>query len=103
MHAKDWEKLRKLLRVLAIFESQELGIGEQPHYCAQYAPTDPKHPWNEGSIFVCKRCNKVHGSNLPCHIAMDAQSMNYQNWSYICEITGKTKIPLFKLGDRKIM
>ena len=36
------------------------GIGEQPHYCAQYAPTDPKHSWNEGTIFVCKRCNKVH-------------------------------------------
>ena len=26
---------------------------------------------------------------------MDAQAMNYQNWSYICEITGKTKIPLY--------
>ena len=23
---------------------------------------------------------------------MDAQAMNYQNWTYICEITGKTKI-----------
>ena len=48
------------------------GIGEQPHYCAQYAPTDPKHPWNEGTMFICKRCNKVHGNDLPCHIAMDA-------------------------------
>ena len=71
------------------------GIGEQPHYCAQYAPTDPRHPWNEGSIFVCKRCNEVHGSDLPCHVAMDTQAMNYQNWSYVCEITGKTKIPLY--------
>ena len=70
-------------------------IGEQPHYCVQYAPTDPKHPWNEGTMFICKRCNKVHGNDLPCHIAMDAQAMNYQNWSYICEITGKTRIPLY--------
>ena len=28
------------------------GIGKQPHYCAKYAPTDPKHPWNEGSILL---------------------------------------------------
>ena len=58
-------------------------------------PTDPKHPWNEGTMFICKRCNKVHGNDLPCHIAMDAQAMNYQNWCFICEITGKTKIPLY--------
>ena len=78
------------------------GIGEQPHYCAQYAPTDPKHPWNEGAMFVCKRCNQVHGNDLPCHIAMDTQAMNYQNWSYICEITGKTRIPLYLNWGQKI-
>ena len=26
---------------------------------------------------------------------MDTQAMNYQNWNNICEITGKTKIPLY--------
>ena len=77
-------------------------IGEQPHYCAQYAPTDPKHPWNEGAMFICKRCNQVHGNDLPCHIAMDAQAMNYRNWSYICEITGKTRIPLYVNWGQKI-
>ena len=71
------------------------GIWEQPHYCAQYAPTNLRHPWNEGSIFVCRKCNEVHEHDLPCHIAMDTQAMNYQNWRYICEITGKTKIPLY--------
>ena len=53
-------------------------------------------------MFICKRCNKVHGNDLPCHIAMDAQAMNYQNWSYICEITGKTRIPLYLNWGQKI-
>ena len=33
---------------------------------------------------------------------MDAQAMNYQNWSYICEITGKTRIPLYLNWGQKI-
>ena len=49
IHVKEWEKLKNPLRspckLLVPGASCLTGIGEQPHYCAQYAPTDPKHPW----------------------------------------------------------
>ena len=42
------------------------GRGKQPHYCAQYAPTDPLHHWNERSIFICKMCKKY--MEVTCHV-----------------------------------
>ena len=55
IHVKEWEKVKEALKSpckLPVPGVRCLArIAEQPHYCAQYAPTDPKHPWNEGTMF----------------------------------------------------
>ena len=63
------------------------------HTCAQFAPTDPNHPWNFGRP-VCSKCQVPHLSDVPCQVAPDFGAPTYEQWKAI-NLHRRQALPLY--------
>ena len=53
------------------------------HTCAQFAPTDPLHPWNLFDSRRCNQCKQLHEPGIQCGIALDFPVMKFEVWRKI--------------------
>ena len=67
------------VKCLAGAKMYSFGTAKTYHTCAQFAPTDPNHPWNFGKL-VCATCNIPHQLDIRCEIALDFAAPTYEQW-----------------------
>ena len=67
------------VKCLAGAKRYSFGTAKTYHTCAQYAPTDPNHPWNFGKQ-ACGTCNIPHLSDIRCEVALDFAAPTYEQW-----------------------
>ena len=70
-----------------------LGTAKTYHTCAQFAPTDPNHPWNFGRP-VCSKCQIPHLLDVPCKVALDFGAPTYEQWKSI-NLHRRQALPLY--------
>ena len=75
------------VKCLAGAKVYSFGTAKTYHTCAQFAPTDPNHPWNYGKQ-VCGTCNIPHLSDVRCEVALDFAAPTYEQWKLqnLCRI-----------------